>query len=146
MACYIFNPNLPTSSDLEQIAWVAQWNANLLNSNCLQTSCAMVCLQGNSITSDACMSCLHNHGCDVTENCLQCVDGEVNNFSHLYACTISESWPIWEVIIVVICCLAGYLMLWFICIFIAYRLKILPSADLTYLDHWFARTNVKGYT
>ncbi len=121
MSCAIFDPNLPFDTSDQQATWVSQWNSNVLNSLCLQLSCAMPCLT-NGANSKACMSCLDTHGCVATLSCMQCVgtDANLKDFTTVFNCTIFSLWPFWKIFVVVISVLVGFVLFFFLIIMFLY--------------------------
>lgn len=126
MACAYFNPQLPHDTASEQDAWLSRWHSDILNSTCIQQSCATVCLPGNPLLGAACKACLERNQCALTLDCLNCVD-RLDDFGTAYACTVPDVLTGGEVAAVVIGVVIGVILLLGIILFILYKSgRLLP--------------------
>lgn len=130
MSCGIFDPVQDPSN---QAAWLASWEANVLNGLCLNFSCAAVCTQPDALDSSVCRNCLQNAGCTSTLNCLNCV-GDTKNFDEVYNCTISGIWPIWEILVVTFSAIIGFILIVVLLIYVLYVTKHLSLTSRLWID------------
>lgn len=137
MACRVFDPHLPHGTPAEQTVWLSRWNANLLNSACLQDACGTVCLPGHSPLSSGCLSCLDRAQCSGTLKCLHCLGGNpatLDDFEPVYRCTV-PSVPPATVTGVVIGVVLGAVLLWALCYWLLAKTHTLPHRQRLYVDH-----------
>lgn len=97
MACAAFapEPGLYTEPSL----WLFHWQANILTAPCLQASCAKPCLVPGGLLSETCRSCLETNGCSEELGCLECIGQDI---SLAQACTQSDAWTWWQILVVTV--------------------------------------------